>query len=182
MNVGDELTKLNELREEGVLSEEEFEAQKKRVLSLSVTDAPAAVPTTETRKKSNLPLILSLSIGIPVLVLAIVLPLVLTDTSIGHPVEEDREFQRENIESARMQVKKVSAAAAQYHRSTGEVPSSVDALVDRKYIKKNDKKDPWKTELSLESSNSMDQPVRVCSFGADMKSGGDDDICDPEQK
>jgi general secretion pathway protein G len=85
------------------------------------------------------------------------------------------------IESARMQVKKVSAAAAQYYRSTGEVPSSVDALVDRKYIKKADKKDPWKTELSLESIESPDQPVRVCSFGADMKSGGDDDICDPEQ-
>jgi hypothetical protein len=95
MNVGDELTKLNELRKEGALSEEEFQAQKQRVLSLSATDVPAvpepatgphAQPSAQTapqkeKRTSNLALILGLSIGIPLLVLAILLPIMLSGPS-----------------------------------------------------------------------------------------------------
>ncbi len=86
------------------------------------------------------------------------------------------------IESAKMQVQKVSDAAAQFYRSVNEAPNSVDDLVGRKYIKEADKKDPWGNELTLEPYDSPDQPVRVCSLGADGKSGGDDDLCEPEKQ
>jgi len=86
------------------------------------------------------------------------------------------------VEAARLQVKKVSSAAGQYYRMTGDPPMSIEALVDRKYITKKDLKDPWKSELSLETIDSPDQPVRVCSYGPNKASGGDDDICDPEEQ
>lgn len=85
------------------------------------------------------------------------------------------------VESAKMQVKKVSQAAAQFARMGSEAPGGVDELVERKYIKDADRKDPWGNELTLEPFDSPDQPVRVCSLGPDGKSG-EDDICDPEQQ
>jgi hypothetical protein len=86
MTVGDELTKLNGLREEGVLSEEEFQTQKERILAGQTAagtrnkDASSKVPNGE-KSKSKLPLILGLSIGIPLLALAILLPIMLSGPS-----------------------------------------------------------------------------------------------------
>jgi general secretion pathway protein G len=85
-------------------------------------------------------------------------------------------------EATRMQVKKVKQAAYQYYVVTGEAPGSLDALIERKYIKKNDKKDAWKSELRLMVNDSSDDPVQVCSDGPDKASGGDDDICEPESE
>ena len=85
-------------------------------------------------------------------------------------------------ESAEMQVKKVSQAAAQFTHSGDGAPNSVDDLVGRRYIKEADKKDPWGNELTMEPYDSPDQPVRVCSLGPDGKSGGADDICYPQKQ
>tara|TARA_B100000674_G_scaffold476365_1_gene470415 strand:+ start:100 stop:504 length:405 start_codon:yes stop_codon:yes gene_type:complete len=86
------------------------------------------------------------------------------------------------IEAARLQVKKVSQAAAQSARMNSSDDVSLDELVGKKYIKEADKKDPWGNDLTLEPYDSPDLPVRVCSLGPDGKSGGDDDLCEPEKE
>ena len=74
MSIGDELAKLNQLREDGVLSDEEFNAQKSNIASGNASTR---------KKKSKRGLIIGLSIGIPLLVLAILLPILLSGPSIN---------------------------------------------------------------------------------------------------
>ena len=185
MTVGDELTKLNQLRKEGVLSEEEFQTQKERLLAGKAGTSPkvqvsSPSSSAQEKAKSNLPLILGLSIGIPLLVLTIVLGVVLSGPSTDSEGSiEGPTLGNARIEAARMKARMISQAAAQYARMIPEKPT-LHRLVESKYIKPSDTIDPWNNPFRLRPWTSANQPFQVCSSGPNGVPGGDDDICDPQ--
>jgi hypothetical protein len=104
------------------------------------------------------------------------------EDTIDKDPRSSAEIAADEVHATRSRVRKVKQAADQYYRSTGEAPGSPDALIERKYIKKDDKKDAWRSELRLLVNDSSDGPVQVCSDGPDKEPGSDDDICEPQTK
>ncbi len=80
------------------------------------------------------------------------------------------------IETTKTLVDNVAKGVASYAVTHRGLPKDLGELVEKKYIKKNQLKDPWDQELVYEpgSKGSIDD-FRLCSEGPE--SGDDDNIC-----
>ena len=75
-------------------------------------------------------------------------------------------------------VTNVSTAAGSYAVTHKRLPKDLNELVERKFIKKNQTRDPWDHELSYQAGTSGEvDDFKLCSNGPDGTSGNDDDIC-----
>jgi general secretion pathway protein G len=83
------------------------------------------------------------------------------------------------IETTKTLVDNVAKAVASYavtHK--GNLPSDLELLVKKQYVKKNQLKDPWDNELEYRGDSDGDiDSFTLCSAGPDGSSGTEDDIC-----
>ena len=82
------------------------------------------------------------------------------------------------VETTKTLVDNVAKAAASYAVTKRRLPKELSELVEQKYIKKNQTKDPWDNELEYQPGNSGGiDDFTLCSAGPDGSPGSDDDIC-----
>jgi general secretion pathway protein G len=75
-------------------------------------------------------------------------------------------------------VDNVAKGATTYAITHHRLPKDLNELVDAKYIKKNQTRDPWDNDLDYnEGSGSDIDDFTLCSSGPDGSPGSDDDIC-----
>ena len=82
------------------------------------------------------------------------------------------------IMSTKTLVDNVAKGAAAYAVTHRRLPKDLGELVEAKYIKKNQTRDPWDGDLEYTpgSGNDIDD-FTLCSSGPDKSPGSDDDIC-----
>ncbi|MFT5429485.1 MAG: general secretion pathway protein G [Myxococcota bacterium] len=81
------------------------------------------------------------------------------------------------IESTKTLVDNVAKSAATYAVTHRRLPKDLGELVEKKYIKKNQMKDPWDNDLEYQAGNSgAIDDFTLCSSGPDG-TPGEDDIC-----
>ncbi len=86
-------------------------------------------------------------------------------------------------QSSKTLVDNVAKGVGAYAISHRRLPKDLSELVEKKYIKKNQLKDPWDHELSYQPGSSGDmEDFKLCSNGPDGTSGNDDDICSNDDK
>jgi len=82
------------------------------------------------------------------------------------------------VKSAQTLVDNVGKAAASYAVTHRRLPKDLGELVDKKYIKKNQLKDPWDNDLEYQAGNSGGiDDFTLCSAGPDGSPGSEDDVC-----
>lgn len=82
------------------------------------------------------------------------------------------------IETTKTLVDNVAKGVASFAVTHRGVPKDLSELVEKKYIKKNQVKDPWDNELEFTAGNGGDiDDFTLCSNGPDGSGGNEDDIC-----
>lgn len=82
------------------------------------------------------------------------------------------------IETTKTLLDNVGKACASYAVTHRNLPSDLNELVERKYIKQNQLVDPWDNELEyIPGSSGQIDDFSLCSSGPDGSSGTEDDIC-----
>ena len=82
------------------------------------------------------------------------------------------------VESTKTLVDNVAKGVASYAVTHRRLPKDLGELVEKKYIKKNQTKDPWDNELEYQSGNSgAIDDFTLCSNGPNGVQDGEDDIC-----
>ena len=116
---------------------------------------------------------------IEILVVIAIIGIVVTVVSVGVVgYLEDAK-----IQSTKTLVNNVAKGASSYAVTNRRLPKTLDELVDRKYVKKNQLKDPWDTELEYNPGNSGQiDDFELCSAGPDGSLGTEDDICAGEEE
>ena len=86
-------------------------------------------------------------------------------------------------EATRTLIHTVADGVQSYAAVKRRLPKDLGELVEAKYIKKNQTKDPWEQDLEYQqgSGNDLDD-FTLCSKGPDGSGGNDDDICFGEEK
>ena len=82
------------------------------------------------------------------------------------------------VSTARLRVKAARDATAQYMMdNSSECPSGIDELVWRKYLDRNNAKDPWGRDFIFHCPGSCDSACAdISSAGPDKQQGTPDDI------
>lgn len=116
---------------------------------------------------------------IEILVVIAIIGIVVTVVSVGVVgYLEDAK-----IQSTKTLVENVAKGASSYAVTHRRLPKSLEELVERKYVKKNQLQDPWQNELEYSpgSGGGIDD-FELCSKGPDGTSGNEDDICAGEDE
>ena len=87
-------------------------------------------------------------------------------------------FKRGQMKAAKLNVKEVAGAVQQYMiDNSHECPATLDELVNQKYMKKSNLKDPWGKTFAMKCPGEQDADgVDVSSAGPDKREGTEDDI------
>lgn len=82
------------------------------------------------------------------------------------------------IETTKTLVNNVAKGVSSFTITHKKLPESLEDLLEKKYIKKNQLKDPWDQDLDYNKGNTNNiDDFELCSGGPDGSLGGDDDIC-----
>ncbi len=83
------------------------------------------------------------------------------------------------IQSTKTLIDNVAKGASSYAVThNGRLPKDLGELLDAKYIKKNQTRDPWDNELEYSEGSGGDiESFTLCSSGPDGSPGSEDDIC-----
>ncbi len=97
---------------------------------------------------------------------------------VGLTIATAPTFVPSKLSTARVRVKAARDATAQYMLdNAGDCPRAIDELIWRKYLDRNNAKDPWGGSLILHCPASSDSPdADVLSAGPDKQEGTPDDI------
>ena len=81
------------------------------------------------------------------------------------------------VGATKAQLRKIAMGVTQYQNMEGDLPNDLQAVVDRRYIKPGDLKDPWKNDIIYQSGSDNPDGYRLCSRGPDEAESSKDDIC-----
>ena len=86
-------------------------------------------------------------------------------------------------QSTRTLISNVADGVQTFATVRKRLPKDLGEVVEAKYIKKNQVKDPWDGELQYQQGSGTDvDDFTLCSNGPDGSGGNDDDICFGEEK
>lgn len=127
--------------------------------------------TTWTRAANNAPRGMTL---IEILVVIAIIGIVATVVAVGVVGY----LKDAKIQATKTLVDNVAKGVSSYAVTYWRLPKDLGELVEAKYIKKNQTRDPWNGDLEYTEGSGGDiDDFILCSNGPDKSPGSDDDIC-----